>query len=61
MNKSRLVSIISKAGNKYGDKLIDFMDKYNLYNLQSATEEQLEEYIKEKRLAGMDKARDEIN
>lgn len=50
MNKSRLVSIISKASNKYGDKLVDFMDKYNLYNLQSASEEQLQEYIEEKGL-----------
>lgn len=54
MNKSRLISIISNASNKYGDKLVDFMDKYNLYNLQSATEEQLQEYIEEKGLAQMD-------
>jgi hypothetical protein len=53
MNKSRLVSIISKASNKYGDKLVDFMDKYNLYNLQSASEEQLQEYIEEKGLVEM--------
>jgi len=53
MNKSRLVSIISKASNKYEDKLVDFMDKYNLYNLQSASGEQLQEYIEEKGLVEM--------
>jgi len=53
MNKSRLISIISNASNKYGDKLVDFMDNYNLYNLQSATEEQLQEYIEEKGLVEM--------
>lgn len=37
---SKLIEIISKH-----DKLIDFMEKYNLTGLIFATEEQLQDYI----------------
>ena len=39
---SELIDIISKK-----DKLLDFMDRYNLSGLSEATEEQLKEYIEE--------------
>ena len=39
---SELIEIISRK-----DKLLDFMERYNLIGLRDATEEQLKEYIKE--------------
>ena len=43
--KTKLIKTISEQSRTvYGDKLIDFMDKYDLVNLQSATIEQLREY-----------------
>ena len=39
---SELIDIISKK-----DKLLDFMERYNLSGLREATEEQLKEYIEE--------------
>ena len=39
---SELIDIISKK-----DKLLDFMERYNLRGLREATEEQLKEYIEE--------------
>lgn len=44
--KDRLIETISRASDRYGNKLIDFMSQYHLINLQSATVEQLKEYIK---------------
>ena len=39
---SELIEIISQR-----DKLLDFMERYNLIGLREATEEQLKEYIEE--------------
>ena len=39
---SEPIDIISKK-----DKLLDFMERYNLRGLREATEEQLREYIEE--------------
>ena len=39
---SELIKIISRK-----DKLLDFMERYNLTGLRDATEEQLREYIEE--------------
>lgn len=39
---SELIDIISKK-----DKLLDFMERYNIRGLREATEEQLKEYIEE--------------
>lgn len=39
---SKLIEIISRC-----NQLLDFMDRYNLTGLLSATEEQLREYVKE--------------
>ena len=39
---SELIEFISKK-----DKLLDFMERYNLIGLREATEEQLKEYIEE--------------
>ncbi len=43
--KSQLVRFISAHSSFYGDKLIDFMETYHLTDLQSATVEQLREYV----------------
>lgn len=44
--KDELISTISRAcETKYGEKLVDFMEKYHLINLQQATVRQLQEYI----------------
>ena len=45
LNKDGLIELISRNSNRYGDKLVEFMDLYHLHNLQSATEDQLREYI----------------
>ena len=44
-NKDYLITIISEASDRTGDKLLAFMDKYHLTNLQEATEAQLESFI----------------
>ena len=43
--KSKLIQYISDRSDRYGDKLLEFMDLYHLHNLQSATVAQLREYI----------------
>lgn len=43
--KSKLIQYISDRSDRYGDKLLEFMDLYGLYNLQSATVSQLYDYI----------------
>lgn len=45
--KSDLIDIISSQSDRYGDKLLDFLDKNHLTCLQDATVEQLQNYIKE--------------
>lgn len=46
--KDELINVISSQSNRYGDKLIDFMDTYGLINLQQATVQQLREYVSAK-------------
>lgn len=43
--KSALIQRISAASDRYGDKLVDFMNRYGLYCLAEATVEQLREYV----------------
>lgn len=43
--QSQLIEIISSQGDRYGDKLLDFMETYKLICLKDATIEQLQEYI----------------
>lgn len=45
--EDELIDIISSKSDRYGDKLIDFLNKNNLTGLQEATIEQLQNYIKE--------------
>ena len=47
LNKTEdeLIKIIASKSDRYGDKLIAFMDKYSLSNLQQATIPQLKEFI----------------
>ena len=42
--KSKYIRLISKASNKYGNKLLDMMDCYKVNNLKELTEEQVNEY-----------------
>lgn len=44
-NKDFLIQVISDASDRYGNKLIEFMDMYHLINLQEATVDQLQTYI----------------
>lgn len=44
-NKDRLIQQISDMGDKYGNKLIQFLNEYGLVSLLEATEEQLQEFI----------------
>lgn len=46
MSNDTLIHIISQASSRYGDRLIDFLERYHLSGLIEATTEQLEEYIK---------------
>lgn len=43
--KDQLITYLSERSDRYGDKLVKFMDTYGLINLQQATVEQLREYI----------------
>ena len=43
--KNDLIMFLSNQSDRYGDKLIDFMEVYDLINLQEATVTQLREYI----------------
>lgn len=43
--KDELINIISSKSDRYGDKLIDFLDKNNLMSLQDSTVEQLQNYM----------------
>lgn len=45
MREVALIRFISAHSSRYGDKLLDFMERYGLSNLASATEEQLTEYV----------------
>lgn len=46
--KDKLIQIISNASNRYGDLLIECLDKYNVNGLVELSEEQLKEFIKER-------------
>ena len=43
--KHRLIKMISDCSNKYGDKLVEFLNLYHLYGLSTATVPQLREYV----------------
>ena len=43
--KNDMIDFISRHSSRYGDKLVDFMESYNLINLEEATVPQLQEYI----------------
>ena len=45
-----LIRVISEAGDRYGSRLLDFMERYGLQGLMQATEEQLREYAVSERL-----------
>ena len=46
MSKTEMIKTISRASDRYGDKLVDFMDAYGLRCLLDASERQLSEFIK---------------
>lgn len=43
--KSALIEVLSKAGDRYGDILVAFMERYSLQGLKDATEYQLREFV----------------
>jgi hypothetical protein len=43
--KNELIKVISSRSDMYGNKLIDFLEKYDIEGLMYATVEQLKEYI----------------
>lgn len=45
-----LIKVISTAGDRYGSRLLNFMERYGLHSLAQATEEQLQEYADSERL-----------
>lgn len=44
MNKQDYIEAISKAGNRYGDKLLELMDLAGVWNLQEVPEETARQY-----------------
>lgn len=48
MKKSDYIEKISKASNRYGDKLIELMDKYNRINLCEVTIEERKSFTNQK-------------
>jgi hypothetical protein len=44
MTKDDYIRLISKASNKFGDKLNAMLDYYNVYRLRDLTLEQVKEY-----------------
>ena len=47
MSKWNYIEKISKLSDRYGDKLLELMDRYNVNNLREITEEQAKEYYEE--------------
>lgn len=43
-DKSKYIRLISKASNRYGDRLLAMMDYYKVNNLWELTAEQAKEY-----------------
>ena len=42
--ETRLIRLLSTAGDRYGSVLLDFMRRYGLFALKDATADQLREY-----------------
>lgn len=53
-----LINLISAASGKYGDKLIEYMNEYNLPALSQAMPETLEEFAINNGLLGREAARE---
>lgn len=47
MNKDKYIKMISAKSNRYGDKLLELMDKYNKPNLKEITLEEAKEFWEE--------------
>ena len=47
MDKWDYISLISKQSDKYGDLLLELMEKYNRYNLQEVTMQEVMEFYNE--------------
>ena len=47
---SDYISVISKASDRYGDLLLEFLETYSLHGLREATDEQLKQFIHKKHL-----------
>lgn len=49
MEEGQLINIISEAGDRYGNLLLKFMERYGLKCLADATAEQLSAFIEAER------------
>lgn len=49
--KDELIDVISKASDRYGNRLIEFLERYKLSGLIEANIEQLKEYIADEAIA----------
>ena len=47
MNKEQYIKLISSKSDRYGDKLLELMDKYNKNNLMEITLEEAKEFWEE--------------
>ena len=50
LDKNNLIKVISRSSDRYGDKLLDFMNEYKIDGLNQASKSQLEEYIENNKL-----------
>ncbi|WP_195376952.1 hypothetical protein [Anaerotruncus rubiinfantis] len=50
MDEARLINIISEAGDRYGNLLLKFMERYGLNCLKDATRDQLYAFVEAERL-----------
>ena len=45
MSKKECIELIRSCSDKYGDKLLDLMEKFDVLSLSEITEEQANEYV----------------
>jgi hypothetical protein len=51
MSRDEYIKLISKKSDRYGNKLVDLMDKYHVYSLMEITEQQTKDYCERNCLA----------
>lgn len=53
MRKDEYIMAISYASNRYGDKLLDLMEKNHVYCLMDITEQQAEAYMEQNGISAL--------